>query len=188
MNHPALQEITKLVDGELGESETARLREHLAVCELCRRELRFQQSLTRTARGMPLTRTSNAALSRIVSRILPPNEGRWVAKVVDNLGNVIAMTLVLAAIGYITVRFSPQPRTEEQSQLSVVGQSLGYVGEQIDRFLSPSHWPFLQTLRQIPYTSESSHSARIYSLALLSMLMLIAIDWIFQRRIKRLNS
>jgi len=188
MNHLTLQEITRLVDDEIGGAEAGRMRGHLSDCDRCRREFRFQQALARTAREMPLPQLSESALRNVVPKLRTSQARMWIAKVVDNLGNVIAMTLVLTAIGYLTIRFSPQQTTDEPSQLSVVRQGVGYVGQQITKLLSPSQWPILKKGRETVYAPAGPHSGKMYALVAISILALIGLDVIVQRRFKRLSS
>lgn len=100
MNHLTVQQILEYVDGTILNGERTQVVAHIESCPRCRREVELQRAMAKGVREAPLTRPSRRLVDRIMERILPATGNPLLRKIVNNLGNLLAMIVVLSIFVY----------------------------------------------------------------------------------------
>ena len=118
MNHLTTREILQIVDGTIANGEKTKLIVHLDVCDRCRQEVQFHRSIGQAVREFPLVRPSNEFTACILGKIAPAAKKSWISRVVDNLGNIIAMGLVLSVVWYAVSMVPSSTSPTEPSGIS----------------------------------------------------------------------
>jgi hypothetical protein len=70
MNHLSLQQIFEFIDGEIPAGERAAMQKHFDECAVCQAELLAHQTLTETARKIPLEPINEYQLSAIMNLVM----------------------------------------------------------------------------------------------------------------------
>jgi hypothetical protein len=74
---------------------------HWKSCQSCQQEVEFQRSMIKESREEQLVNPSSRFTQSVLDVIIPSQKKRWYEWLLHNMGNVIAMALVLAFLGYI---------------------------------------------------------------------------------------
>ncbi|HTY37776.1 MAG TPA: zf-HC2 domain-containing protein, partial [Bacteroidota bacterium] len=100
MNHLSAYEVLQIVDEALANGERSKIVAHLESCHRCRREVELQRMLRGTAGRLPLVKSSEELRDKILSIVAPPPKKKLLQVFLNNLGNVLAMALVLAVVWF----------------------------------------------------------------------------------------
>ena len=73
--HDALERLFEFLDGELGESEAAKVQEHLRICEMCYPHLVFEQSFRDAVRHAHEGQRAPEVVRARVLELLQQEEG-----------------------------------------------------------------------------------------------------------------
>ena len=187
MDHLTTREIFHLVDGTIQNGERTALTAHLEQCEQCREEIELQRALTREVRSIPLTNPSQQFTRRVMTGIIPVNHPAWTRKIVDNLGNNLAMMLVLSVLGYAVS--SPalwqKQKTERSSTFDGMMKTYsGYYDQAKSYFKEQSTDLIGRNIRP----SSSERSEEISIMVIISLLTLAALDKFILQRVRRTRS
>jgi len=178
MTHLTTKQILQMVDGTLDYAAQAQCTSHLAVCERCRKEIEFEKAVARTARHQPVARTSAVFAGNVMLRVVPGLKKSWKTRVVDNLGNIFAMCLVLAILGYAVstpaLYQAPDETTQQSFIPPVVSDAYGKI---VDTFSRRANEATSQIVN-----SKSGDSTKMVSLMILSLLLLAGIDQFVVKR------
>jgi hypothetical protein len=183
MNHLTTREIFQIVDGTIANGEKTKLIAHLETCPRCRSDLQFHRSLSQAAREAPLTRPSKGFTSRVVGKIAPKARKSWVSRIVDNLGNIMAMGLVLSVVWYAVTM---APTSASQNQPSALSKAFGVYVEYYAKARDASSKEFVQVVGE-PKKDQSTNTSDVATLTLISLLILVAIDRFVSRRVIRIR-
>jgi hypothetical protein len=183
MNHLTTKEILQIVDGMIANGERTKLMMHLDACQRCRQEMQFQRSLGRAAKNAPLARPSNGFTARIVTRIAPESRKSLMSKVVDNLGNILAMGLVLSVVWYAIMSAPPSKSSTEPSGIS---KALAVYVEYYAKARDVASKQLVRVVGE-PDKNQTSQTTDVATLTLISLLILIAIDRFVVRRVIRIH-
>lgn len=181
MNHLTVQQILEYVDGTILNGERTQVVAHLESCPRCRREVELQRALAKRAREVPLTRPSRRVVDRIMESILPATGNTLLRKVVNNLGNVLAMIVVLSIVVYAV---STPPVWKGDAAPSVISETFKtYTGfyDQVSRYLTTES----AKLQSKGSTPASHEGEKIIALTIVSLLALAALDKFVIRRVIR---
>ncbi len=172
MTHLTTKQIQQMADGTLDYAAQAQCTSHLAVCERCRKEIEFQKAITRVARHQPVVNTSAGFVTNVMHRIVPGLQKSWKTRLVDNLGNIFAMCLVLAILGYAistpSLFQSPDQPAEQSIVPPVVSETYSKV---VDAFSARAQ----EATSQLAGT-KGNDGTKMVSLMVVSLLLLAAID------------
>ena len=178
MTHLTTKQILQFTDGTLDYALQAQCTKHLAICERCRKEVELQKAISKTARHQPLVRVEPGFVQRVMARIVPQPRKSWRTRIVDNLGNVVAMALVLTMLGYAISNPSLFKVQQQSSTQSIIPQSV-----------SEAYAKFIQIVGQraneatqriaIPTSHENNN---VISLTVLSLVILGALDQFVLKR------
>lgn len=173
MIHLTTKQILQFTDGTLDYASQAQCTNHLAICERCRKEVDFQKALAKVSRRESLEQTSTGFVQRVMARVNPQRQKNWKTTLVDNLGNVFAMAMVLAIVGYALSTPSLFQMQEQSSEPSLVTQTIS------NAYTSVVH-SFAQhtqeATQQVMQSTGSSKGTQMISLAVLSLLILVVLD------------
>jgi hypothetical protein len=183
MNHLTTKEIFQIVDGTIANGERTKLMVHLEACQRCRQEVQFHRSLGQAAKDAPPAKLSDGFTARIVSRIAPEAKKSLISKIVDNLGNILAMGLVLSAIWFAV---TSTPVSKSSTEPSGISKALALY---MEYYAKASDVASKQLVRVVgePDKSQTSKSADVATLTLISLLILVAIDRFVVRRVIKLR-
>jgi hypothetical protein len=99
MNHIPFEFICRIADGDTLE-ELSEYSTHLTSCKMCQWEVELQRSIIATSSKAKLLNPSQN-FTKNVLEVIQPMKHHWYEKLLQNLGNVIAMVSVLAFLAYI---------------------------------------------------------------------------------------
>ncbi|MCX6142743.1 MAG: zf-HC2 domain-containing protein [Ignavibacteriales bacterium] len=183
MNHLTTKEIFQIVDGTIANGERTKLMVHLEACHRCRQEVQFHRSLGQAAKDAPLAKPLNGFTARIVTRIVPEAKKSLMSKIVDNLGNILAMGLVLSVVWFAVMSAPPSRGPTEPSGIS---KALAVYVEYYAKARDVASKQFVRVVGE-PDKDQTSKSADITTLTLISLLILVAIDRFVVRRVIRIR-
>jgi len=178
MTHLTTKQVMQFVDGTLDYASQAQCTSHLAVCERCRREIEFQKALAKSSRRQPVARTSSDFVRRVMTRILPEPQRSWKTRLIDNLGNVFAMAMVLAILGYAVTNPALFRVQEQQSHPSQITQTFTDTYAKVVQAFSQKA---SAATKQVVNTTGRDNSEMI-SLTILSLFILVALDQFVLKR------
>lgn len=102
MKHISFEMICRIADGGAGLEVESQTRAHLEECAQCRWEIEIQRSIVRISRQAQSAPVSANFTNRVVAAVLPHKEKKWYEKLLQNMGNIIALALVLGFLAYIS--------------------------------------------------------------------------------------
>ena len=178
MTHLTTKQIMQVIDGTLDYASQTQCTSHLAVCERCRHEIDFQKAIARVSRHQPVITTSAGFAARVMAVIVPAGQKSWKTRLVDNLGNIFAMCLVLAILGYAVSTPAIFQASDQSTQQSIVPQVVSDTYAKIvDSFSKHANDATKQVV-----SSSGNNSAKMISLTLISLLVLAGIDQFVLKR------
>jgi hypothetical protein len=178
MKHLTTNQLLQFVDGTLDYASQAQCTSHLAVCARCRKEVEFQKSIAKVSRNQPLIKASSSLTQKVMVSVAPDHRPTWRTRFVDNLGNVFAMAMVLAFLGYALSTPSLFDVQKEASQPSVISQTIVKTYDGILKSLSER----TNAATQKVTISSSAEQTRVFVLTLISLVILIVIDQFVLKR------
>jgi ABC-type glycerol-3-phosphate transport system permease component len=101
MEHIPFKIICRIADGELSQKEIELYINHWKSCRYCQKETEIQQSIMKATRKARLEDPSNNFTQSVMDIVNPSQKKKWFEWLLHNMGNIIAMALVLAFLGYI---------------------------------------------------------------------------------------
>ena len=101
MEHLSFDIICRIADGDIVQNEIALYLNHLKSCRLCQKEVDLQRSILKVSRQSQLIRPSTDFSKNVLAAIRPSQKKKWYEWILHNMGNVFAMTTVLAFLGYV---------------------------------------------------------------------------------------
>lgn len=178
MIHLTTKQVMQFIDGTLDYASQAQCTNHLAVCERCRKEVELQKVIAKAARRQPVVHTSSGFLRKIMTRVVPQREKTWKTRLIDNLGNVFAMAMVLAVLGYAITNPALFKVQEQSSQQSFVSQTFTDTYTKIIQ--SFSERANAATKQVVNSTGAGSNMTIL--LSVLSLFILVALDQFVLKR------
>ena len=179
MSHLTISEILQITDGTIANGQRTKLVSHLEACSRCRQEVEFQRNLERAARHAPLARPSRDFTSRVISRVDPRAKKSWVAKIVDNLGNILAMGLVLTVVWYVVNTPVASSGTRQPSVFGQAAKTYVEYYSQVRDFVAKER---VRLVGQ-PAKERASKPDNVLMLTVLSLVILVAVDRFVVRRV-----
>jgi hypothetical protein len=183
MNHLITKEIFQIVDGTIANGEKTKLIVHLEACQRCRQEVQFHRSLGQAAKEVPLAKPSKGFTALIVGKIAPEAKRSWMSKIVDNLGNIMAMGLVLSVVWYAV---NTAPASKSPTEPSALSKAFGVYVEYYAKARDAASKEFVKVVGE-PKKEQTSKTADVATLTLISLLILVAIDRFVVRRVIRIR-
>jgi hypothetical protein len=180
MTHLTTKQILQFTDGTLDYVSQAQCTKHLAICERCRKEIDLHKAISRIARHQPPIQPASGFVERVMAHVVPQRQKSWKTRLVDNLGNVFAMAMVLAVLGYAVSNpslFHIQAQ-QESTTTTIIPQT---VSDTYTKFIQSIGRQAGDATKQV-FTSSSRESNNIVSLTILSILILGALDQLVLKR------
>ena len=179
MSHLTISEILQITDGTIANGQRTKLVSHLEACSRCRQEVEFQRNLERAARHAPLARPSRDFTSRVISRVDPSAKKSWVSKIVDILGNILAMGLVLTVVWYVVNTSGESGGTRQPSVFGQAAKTYVDYYSQVREFVAKER---VRVMGQ-PAKERASKPDNVLMLTVLSLVILVAVDRFVVRRV-----
>jgi hypothetical protein len=184
MKHLTTNEVFQFIDDAFANGEKSRLIAHLEVCETCRREVERCHRLERTVREMPTARPAEGFTTRVLNRVIPDQKKSWVTRLINNLGNIIAMALVLTVIWYaLSSTSTPKDKVNPSASSRIYSTYVDYYVKVRD-FASAELGKLIGDPKKEPLASVD----RTVTLTLISILILVGVDRLVGRRIVKVRS
>jgi hypothetical protein len=101
MEHLSFETICSIADGSMPQDEMESHLTHWKSCQYCQKEVELQRSIVQTSRKVQLINPSNNFTRSVLDTIIPSQKKRWYEWLLRNMSNIIAMTSVLAFLGFI---------------------------------------------------------------------------------------
>jgi hypothetical protein len=137
----------------------------------------------RTVKSAPLARPSADLRVRVLNAIAPQATMSLLTKVINNLGNILAMGMVLTIVWYAGSNISPSNEGKQPSILSeAVKTYVDYYARARD-FVAKKQ---VQLVGDAPKTPTPGNDNVIY-LTVVSILILVAVDRFVVRRILKIR-
>ncbi len=167
MSHLTFKQIQDIADRS--DTSDALLR-HVADCRRCAREVAIQRSLARATKDAPVVKTSAAFTRKIMESVDPGSRQTWLFRLLGGTGNVFAMVLVLAIIGYALV-FSPGT-SGASSEPSAMSKLLTEYYGQLQQVLVQAS----STTKGIIASKAPAEESKIFIMMIASVLVLLLLD------------
>jgi hypothetical protein len=181
MEHLSFNIICSIADGDMPQNEIELHLTHLASCPACQQEVELQRSIVRVSRQIRLVKPSTNFTQGILDVIIPSQKKRWYEWLLHNMGNVIAMALVLAFLVYIfSITDTGAFKNDNPTKIKPVIEFVKIIqmgSQQLGNYLTP---------KLSIQSSGTSHTHTIV-FAFLAIVLLVFIDRIadhFFRRMK----
>ncbi len=178
MTHLTTKQILQFTDGALDYASQAQCTQHLAVCERCRKEIDLQKAISKIARHQPPIQATSGFVQRVMAHIIPQQQKSWKTKLIDSLGNVFAMAMVLAILGYAISNPSLFQIQQQSKTQSFIPQS---VSDTYAKFIQSVGQQAGEATQQVMKSTGRDNSNMI-SLTILSLLILGALDQFVLKR------
>lgn len=183
MSHLTHIQIQGMADGSIPEPDRTALRQHLAGCASCARELSQQKALVAAIRQAPAVRPSRQFTRNVMERVLPGSRESRLLRFLGGTGKILAMGLVLAMIVFALTRSWTGVTTETrsaQSQSEVVKLIAQYY-HQAQQFLLTAPGNLGHSVAQQGGTEQW----KVLVMTLFSLIGLALIDrYVFRRFLK----
>jgi hypothetical protein len=101
MEHLSFDIICRIADGELKQIEMELWLTHLNSCPSCQKEVELQKSILTVSRLTQLINPSVNFTQNVLEAVIPTKKKKWYLWILHNLGNTIAMAVVLSFLWYI---------------------------------------------------------------------------------------
>lgn len=183
MNHLTAEELFQFLDGRPDAETKIKVENHLSSCPVCKRELLLQQNLGRAVKRLPWEQTSTKISGRVMKRVLGSQKASFLSKVLTHGGNILAMIFVLGFIGAILSSASLRQSSEGPSAVSEFFKPFTQFYAQAGELLASRT---IRVNQEITNTT-SSRSVKIVAFALLTFVVLAAIDRYVIPRLIRLK-
>jgi hypothetical protein len=183
MNHLTTREILQIVDGTIANGQKTKLLVHLETCQRCRQEVQFQRTLGQAAKEIPLTKPSKGFTPRILGTIAPGTRKSWVTRIVDNLGNILAMGMVLTVVWYAV---NIGPASKNPTEPSAISKAFAVYVEYYAKARDVASKEVARIVVE-PRKEQTSKTVDAGTLTLISLLILVAIDRFVVRRVVRIR-
>jgi hypothetical protein len=170
MKHLSFDVICRIADGDIKQNEMAEQVLHWKSCPSCQKEIELQRSIVNVSRAAELISPSDDFTRSVLDVIVPSQKKTWYEWLLHNMGNVFAMALVLAFLGYVfsvtgTSGFQNNKPTKAEPVLAfskIIQESTHQLGTYLtSRFL---------------VQSTGASQTRTIVFALLAIVLLVAID------------
>ena len=184
MNHLTTEQILEYVDGTILNGERTEVVAHLESCPRCKREVELQRVLAKSAREAPLAKPSRKLVDRIMESILPETKNSLARKLVNNLGNLLAMIVVLSIVGYAVSTPTVWKGDATPSVISQTFKTYNQFYDQVSRFLTAES----ARLQSRGSTPASRDDGKIIGFTIISLLALAALDKFVIRRVVKTKS
>lgn len=183
MSHLTTSEVFQVVDETLANGVRTKIIAHLEICSRCRQEVEFQRKLLRAAKSAPLVRPSAGLRDRVLYAVTPQSKKNLLSKIVNNLGNILAMGIVLTVVWYAGSNTSPSGGSNQPSILSEA------VKTYVDYYASARDFV---AKKQVQLVGESPKnpppgSDNVIFLTIISLVILVAVDRFVVRRLIKIR-
>ncbi len=181
MGHIPYEIICRIADGEISQKEIELYLSHWKSCKSCQRETDLQRSITNTSRKVRLINPSDGFTQGILDVISPSQKKKWSEWLLHNMGNIIAMALVLVFLGYVfSITETGNIQKDTSSKVKPVTEFVKIIQVGSQQFSS-----YLTSKIQIQSMNAIKTNTTIY--AILAIILLVFIDRIigyFLRQLK----
>ena len=181
MEHLSFDIICRIADGDIPQNELELYLNHWKSCQSCQQEIEMQRSIDKISREARLINPSNGFTQSVLDVVIPSQKKRLYEWLLHNMGNVIAMALVLALLGYIfSITDTSAFKNDNPTKIKPVIEFVKIIqdgSQQLGSYLTP----------KIPIQSTGASHTHTIIFALLAIVLLVFIDQIadhFFRRMK----
>jgi hypothetical protein len=181
MKHIPFDIICKIADGELSQKEVELYINHWKSCQSCQKETELQRLIMKASNRAKLVEPSNNFTRSILEIINPSQKKKWSEWLLHNLGNIIAMVLVLAFLGYIlSIAETSDFQTEKSAKNKPVTEFVQIIQKGSSEINS-----CLKSIFSIQSIKTMHTNTIVYALLAIILLMLIdRITGYFLRQLK----
>ncbi len=182
MEHLSFELICRIADRRAELHEEVRAQVHLEQCTRCRREVEIQQSILKASRLTVNTRLSGDFTRKTLAAIMPQKGKKWYEKLLQNMGNIIALALVLGFLGYISsITSGDKTQIFFPTGDDLLAKSLKALSDISHQFLA-----YYQS--NVAAKSASSGVTNTFVFGLLAIFILAVIDRVVQRYFRHLKA
>jgi hypothetical protein len=183
MNHLTTIEVFQIVDETLANGARTKLVAHLERCPRCRQEVEFQRKLLRGARSAPLFRPSAGLREKVLLTVAPPAKKTLFQVVLNNLGNIIAMGMVLTVVWFAASTTNTSSESTQPSVLSKAVKSYVDYYSQAKNFISEKQTQLVGE----PAKNPPPKNGNVLYFTLFSVIILVAVDRFVVRKLIRIR-
>jgi hypothetical protein len=179
MNHIPFEILCNLADGKTIDRNQSEYVLHLETCINCRNELDLQRSIILTAKHSGLIRPSKNFTQLVLENISPVKQKAWYTSIIQSMGNIIAMSAVLAFLIYVfTVVGTTGLQIEKPSDsrtYTLIMQLIQDGSQKFTNLITP----------KMPVIPQGNNQTNTILAILLAILVLFIIDKIAQTYMRR---
>ena len=182
MDHLSFEMICRIADRRAEPIEEVRAQAHLEQCVRCRREVELQQSIVKASRLTASARVSSDFTKKTLAAILPQKGKKWYEKLLQNMGNIIALALVLGFLGYISsITSGDKTQIFFPTGDDIVAKSLKALSDVSHQFLAYFH-----SNVAVKYANTGQTNTIVFGL--LAIFILAVVDRLIQHFFRRLEA
>jgi hypothetical protein len=181
MEHLSFEMICRIADGRAGLEEESRAQRHLEGCVRCRWEVEIQRSILRISRQKMNVHVPADFTDRIVAAVAPHRGKKWYEKLLQNMGNIIALALVLGFLGYVSsITSGDKTKIFFPSGDDLIAKSVKTLTDGSHLLLSYFH-------SQVTAQAANSPQSNTILFVLLAIVILAAIDRVIRHFFRHLE-
>jgi len=170
MGHIPFDIICRIADGEISQQEIELYLNHWKSCPSCQKETDLQRSIMNASRKVRLINPSDSFTQDILNVINPSQKKKWSEWFLHNMGNIIAMALVLAFLGYIfSITETGNIQKDKSSKMKPITEFVKIIKVGSQQFSS-------YITSRIPIQSMNTIKTNTTIYAILAIILLIFID------------
>jgi hypothetical protein len=172
MNHILFDQICQIADDQTSKVDVASLI-HAKSCSVCQKEIALQRALIVSAKKASLLFPSAEFTQNLLRVIQPSKQTHWYDRILQNMGNVIAMAAVLAFLVYIfSVAGSVGIQVDKPTDSKIVSE--------LSKIAQNGSHQLVQLFKvKFPQTQRDQSQSHILIVAFLTLVILWAFDRIF---------
>jgi hypothetical protein len=172
MEHLSFDIICRIADGDIKQNDMVVHLEHWKSCQSCQREVDLQRSIVKVSQQTQLISPSTHFAQNVLDAIIPSQKKKWYELLLHNMGNIIAMALVLAFLGYVfSVTETGTIHNNQPTKLGTIQEFLKIIQDgshQLGTYLTP----------KFPIQAQDGSQSHTIFFALLAIVLLVFIDQI----------
>ena len=180
MNHLTTIEVFQFVDGSLAAEDRERIVTHVDLCSHCRQEIEFERVLVRNARSAPLVRPSIGFREKVLAVAAPPVKKNLLQVILNNLGNILAMAMVLTAVWFASTTTNSSGGTKQPTMFSDA------VKTYVDYYAKAKNFVAAKQTQLVgePAKNPRPQNENVVYLTILSLVILVVVDRFVMRKLK----
>lgn len=177
MNHLTFEVICHLADDSSFDAHMSEYLQHLHSCPQCQAEVNFQRSIKKVTRKVGFVQPSAEFAKQVLESIGYGKKKKWYEGLLNNAGNILALTGTLLLLGYIYSQTGSENYQSGQLTNNIFSDTYRIIQNKFQQYIG------LVSINDL-YTKNGVFSNNIPLLTFLAIAILVLADWIIGRFVR----